>query len=121
MKKILSVILALALVLCFAACGSDSKSGGSIAGKYNFSYMEMDDLKYTADDLTEMTGEEIEMYIRLDSDGTGIMYTNGETVDMVYNNGQIWPVDEPDAKVDLEVKGNTLTMESEGMIMVFKK
>ena len=119
MKKILSMILVLAMVLCFAACGKDSKSGGSIAGKYKLSYMEAEGEKITASALSAMGGGEI--YIRLDSDGTGVMVSNGTSEDMVYANGQIWPVSEPDDKADFSVKGKTLTIEQDGMKMVFKK
>ncbi len=122
MKKVLSVILVLAMVLCFAACGKDSKSGGSnIAGKYKFSYMEQDGEKLTAADLKALTGAEVDTYVRLDGDGTGVMYSEGTTEDMVYADGKIWPVSDPEDKADLSVKGNTLTISQDGMTMVFKK
>ena len=118
-RILVAVLLVLSLTLCLAACG-DKEKGSSIAGKYNFYSMTYDGETMTADDLAEL-GTNVEMYLRLNADGTGIMYSEGESVDMAYANGQIWSVDEPDEKVDFTVKGNTLTMEQEGMVMTFKK
>ena len=118
-KILVCLVMVLSLMLCIAACGDTEESGG-IAGKYKFHSMSYDGETITAKDLADM-GEEMDMYIRLNGDGTGIMYSEGETEDMAYANGQIWSVDEPDEKVDFTVKGNTLTMEQDGMKMVFKK
>lgn len=120
-KILVCLALVLSLALCLAACGKDSSSGSnSIAGKYNFVSMEMDGEKITAADLAALGGE-VEMYVRLDSDGTGIMYSEGTTEDMVYADGKIWPVSEPEEKADFTVKGNTLTITQDGMTMTFKK
>ena len=118
-KILVCLVMVLSLMLCIAACGDKEESGG-IAGKYNFYSMSYNGETVTAKDLAAM-GEEMDMYIRLNGDGTGIMYTEGETEDMAYSNGKIWSVDEPDEKVSFTVKGNTLTMEQDGMVMTFKK
>ena len=118
-RILVAVLLVLSLTLCLAACGGKEKNSG-IAGKYNFYSMSYEGETVTAKDLAEM-GEEMDMYIRLNSDGTGIMYSEGEAEDMAYANGKIWSVDEPDEKVSFSVKGNTLTMEQDGMVMTFKK
>ena len=118
-RILVAVLLVLSLTLCLAACGDKEKSGG-IAGKYNFYSMSYEGETVTAKDLAAL-GEEMNMYIRLNADGTGVMVTEGESEDMAYGNGKIWSVDEPDEKVDFTVKGNTLTMEQDGMVMTFKK
>lgn len=128
-KILVCLAMILSLMLCVAACGEDegmigSITGGSskssIAGKYEFYSMTYDGETVTAEDLAE-AGSDTEMYIRLDNDGTGIMYTDGETVDVVYGNGQLWAVDEPDEKLDCTIEGNTLTTEIEGVVTIFKK
>ena len=128
-KILVCLAMILSLMLCVAACGEDEgllggitggSSKNSIAGKYEFYSMSYDGETITAEDLADM-GEEMDMYIRLNDDGSGIMYSEGDTEDMAYANGQIWPADEPDEKVDFTVKGDTLTMEQDGMVMKFKK
>ena len=120
-KILVCLALVLSLTLCLAACGKDSSSGSnSIAGKYNFVSMEMGGEKITAADLAALGGE-VEMYVRLDGDGTGIMYSEGTTEDIVYADGKIWPVSEPEEKADFTVKGNTLTITEDDTTMTFKK
>lgn len=124
-KILVALILALSLVLCLAACGKDSnKSGGAsgdgLAGKYTFHSMSAGGQTVTAEDLAAL-GEPVEIYITLNGDGTGLMYSEGETEDMVYADGQIWPVGDPDDKADFSVKGSTLTISSDGTEMIFKK
>ena len=118
-RILVAVLLVLSLTLCLAACGDKEKNSG-IAGKYTFYSMSYEGETVTAKDLAEM-GEETDMYIRLNSDGTGVMVSGDDSEDMAYANGKIWSVDEPDEKVSFSVKGNTLTMEQDGMVMTFKK
>ena len=127
MKKILCIALALMLVLSLAACGAGGSGigGSNEVGKYYLHSMETEGMSigrefFTAMGMTEEQLDEY-MFIEITAPGKATVTVEGETVDMEYDATSMWPVDEPDAKVDLEVKGNTLTMESEGMIMVFKK
>ena len=54
-------------------------------------------------------------------DGTGVMKMDGETTQMSYADGKIWPTNAPDEKVEFTVKGDTLTLEQSGVKMVFEK
>lgn len=128
-KILVCLAMILSLMLCVAACGEDegmigSITGGSskssIAGKYEFYSMTYDGETVTAKDMAEV-GEDVEIYIRLNNDGTGIMVSDGETVEIAYSDGELWPVDEPEESVEFTVKGNTLTVEAEEMVMTFKK
>jgi hypothetical protein len=90
-------------------------------GTYYFSYMEEDDFKVTAGDM-EAGGVDIStMYVTINEDGTGSLSMYGETMDMEWGNGEIWPVDEPDEPVNLSFDGFTLTMEQDGQKIVFEK
>lgn len=120
-KILVCLALVLSLALCLAACGKDSSSGSSIAGKYELVSMEADGEKATKADLEAMFGMEIDFYVQLNSDGTGVFNMMGETEEMEYANGEIWAVSEPESKVPFTVKGNTLTLTMDGSTMTFKK
>lgn len=122
MKLTLCLILVLSTVLCMAACGGD-KNG--IAGKYVVYSMDSNGMTIKGDTLTaalSAMGMTIDdMYIQLNDDGTGKMSVFGETADMAYADGKIWPVEEPEEKVSFTVSGGKLTLEVEGNKMVFTK
>ncbi|MBE6980761.1 MAG: hypothetical protein E7437_00380 [Ruminococcaceae bacterium] len=127
MKKTLKLALCLVLVLCtclcMVACGGDDE--GSIAGKYVIYSMDDGSQTIKGDDLNTilsamgLTNES--MYIELNADGTAEMSVFGETAEMAYAAGKIWPVDEPDDKADFSVKDSKLTIEIEDTTMVFTK
>lgn len=120
LKIALCLILVLSTALCLVACGDDS-----ITGKYTI---------YSVDDGTKtIKGDELEtilsvigittdsMYIELNDDGTAEMSVFGETAEMAYADGKIWPTNNPDEKATFTVDGDKLTIEIEGSTMVFKK
>ena len=133
MRGMICLMLALCMVMCFAACEKDEddkKSSKSVAGTYQFYEMTQDGETITMADLEEqldaagMAGE-IDMdefcYLELDKDGTGILVLMGEEMEMEYDDEYIWPVDEADEKVEYTFKSGKLTMEQDGMKLVFKK
>ena len=124
MKKTLKMILCLSLVLAMAlsmvACGDKKEEKASIAGHYDLASMTIDGKSFTQDELAALMGD-LEIYVELNDDGTGVLSLSGETADMAWKDGQIWPVDEPDEKVPFTVEGKTLTMEIDGQKMVFEK
>lgn len=115
MKKVFCSMLVAATLLCMTACG-----GSSVAGRYDFHSMDMEGMQITAEALKEMDTE-MEMYIELKEDGTGTMASEGEVMEMAWADGEIWPAEDPTDKVPFEIDGDTLTMEQEGIKMVFKK
>ena len=114
MKKVLCSALVAIMLLCMTACGS------SVAGRYDFESMEMDGVKIIAQSLKDM-GAEMEMYIELEEDGTGTMASDGEVIEMGWEDGEIWPAEDPTDRVAFTIDGDTLTMEQDGVEMVFKK
>ncbi len=117
LRMILATVLVLSLVLCLAACGD---KGVDISGKYTLVSMEAEGMTVEGEMLESILGE-MDMYVKLNRDGTGEMSVMGETAEMEYKNGKIWPVEEPDEKVDFTVEDGKLTLEVEGAKMVFQK
>ena len=107
----LVVILLVSLVGC----------GGGVAGRYNLVTMEAGGQSLDIAALQSLAGTSADMYIELKSDGTGVMKMDTEVTDMVYADGMIWPAGSPDEKVSFTVSGDTLTLEQDGVKMVFKK
>lgn len=120
LKLALCLILVLSTVLCMAACG-----GKSIAGKYIIYSVDDGSQTIKGDDLDTILsamGITVDsMYIQLNDDGTAEMSVFGETAEMAYEDGKIWPTETPDEKVAFTVEGDKLTLEAEGNTMVFRK
>lgn len=129
MKKLIALVLALALCLSLAACGDDkggSKSADSVAGRYYLINMIEAGTSYTPDDMADMYGlSEYEMYIDLNADGTAVLCEAGDgekyTSDMGWGNGKIWPVEDPDDTASFSLSTDTLTLSNDDMKMVFVK
>lgn len=115
-KIALCLVLVLGLVMSLAACG-----GVDVSGKYNLVSMESEGETVTMEDLQAVLGTEIEMYLELKPDGTGVMNMMGETVDMEYADGMIWAVGEEDGKVAFTVEDGKLTMTQDGETLIFQK
>ena len=96
MKKLISMLLALAMVLGLCACGgqkgSESLSQESKevstatapeVGYFTFESMEMDGETITKDDLKNVGGDPDSMFLILNEDGTGTMVTAGEDAEQI--------------------------------------
>ena len=130
MKKSLKLILCLALVmstlLCFAACGGDDKDGTpSLSGKYTLCALEMDGARVEGAKLVERVtamGYSMDaMYVEFYGNGKGYMSIAENQSEMCYEDGKIWPIDEPDNKVDYTVSGNKVTVSTPEYSMTFSK
>lgn len=119
MKRTLSMILGLALIMgmlvCFSGCTLFT------AGKYYIYKMTMDGETITRDDMEDMGVDYKDFYLDLDSDGTGVLCSNGSEQDMEWDEDEIWPEGDKDEAAEYEVKGSKLILEQDGMEMVFKK
>lgn len=125
MKKTARILLCMVLVI--SLCATLVACGGSddITGRYVVSSMEMDGTKIEGELLNSalalMGLSTNDMYIQLNADGTGFISALGQTANMEYADGQIWPVDAPDEKVAFEVDGDNLILTVEGYTMIFTK
>ena len=118
LKRILCLTLVLSMVLCFAACGKEEED---VTGRYDLVSMYGEDGGVAMEDMVALLGEDFEMYIELKDDGTAVMNIYGETMDLEWQDGQIWPAEEPDSKAPFTVEGTALTIEEESLTLVFEK
>ena len=116
MRKNTLRILCLAMVLCcilsLAAC--------SLAfGKYELDSASMGGMTLTAEMFKEYMGE---CSVEMTPFGTAKFAYGDEVLDMKYANGKIWPVEEGEEEaVNFKVEGNKISMEMDGMELIFKK
>ncbi len=104
MKKLFCVLLAVAMVLCLAACGSED-----IVGTYEFQKVVINGEEYSAAESAEVFGVET-IVLEITGDGTAIMTVDGETEEMAFDAAHIWVVDVPEEKVEFSVKNGTATV-----------
>ncbi len=114
MKKILSSILCAALIACMiltlAGCGT--------AGHYILKEMSYSGITISAEDADLDPDEN---YLDMKANGTAVLCMDGDETDMEWKDGKIWAEDEEDDKADFEIDDGELTIEVEGMEMVFEK
>lgn len=114
MKKLLSSILCTALIACMlvtlAGCGT--------AGHYTLKEMSYNGITISADD-AELDPDE--NYLEMKANGTAVLSMDGDETDLEWKDGQIWAEGEEDEKADFEIDDGKLTLEIEGMEMVFEK
>ena len=144
MKKILSVLLVVVLVMgVFAACGSGSSSPANNDGGEETSYYcwvgrfelykwEMNGTVLVGDDIAQVCHPD--QYVILNKNGTGkvafSLYPDrvpevcdiSYSYDLSYQNGYMYVVDEGERfELRFEISGNLLTLELYGAKMTFKK
>ena len=119
MKKCISLILCavmlLGMVACLAGCGK------SIAGRYDLILMKQGDMEIKFKEMMELTGKEVDAYLELNDDGTGLLKMDQDETKMKYADGKIWAEGEDEQKVPYKLDGSELSMEQDGMKMVFEK
>lgn len=116
-KFMICLLLILGMMSTLAACSDD------ISGHYELVEASMSGQTFTAQEFRALVGEEVEMYIELNADGTGKMaFVNNET-DIAWKDNQLWSVNDgkTGAKASFTVEDGTLTLDMAGTIMVFRK
>ncbi len=114
MKKFLSVLLTVVLVLSLAACGK----GTGDAGFYVLTSLSGDGMTLDKDTL-ELLGLYGTMYLELREDGTGVLSMgDGDDLALTWKKGVI-TADGESSKYTL--KGDELTIEIDGAAMVFTR
>ena len=132
MKKLLALLMALAMIFPLCACGDfaidlnkDDKEDeeDSVAGKYLLVSVSVDDEDMSDEDMAEEYGENC--YIQLDDDGTAVLKKDGKKLDMEWEDDEIWFADEEDEVCKLKIKKDKLiiTMENDDMevVLTFEK
>lgn len=126
LRSILCLLLALCMVMCFAACDSKDKDDDeeeeeeetSVAGSYILDSMEVEGETLTAEDLADIGLTEETCFIILNKDGTGTFCLEGDVAEIEWDDKELTAEGE---SLEYTVKGNKLTIEIEGSTMTFKK
>lgn len=114
MKKLISSILCAALILSMLL----TLAGCGVAGRYVLKEVSYGGITMDAE---EAGMDPDDCYIEMKSDGTALMYMDGEETDMEWEDGEIWAEGEEDEKADFEIDDGELILEIEGIEMVFEK
>lgn len=114
MKKLISGVLCAALILSMLL----TLAGCGVAGRYLLKEVSYGGISMDAEDAGM---DPDDCYIEMKSDGTAVMCMDGEEVDMQWKDGEIWAEGEEDDKADFEIEDGELTIEIEGIEMVFEK
>ena len=113
MKRLLAMIMVIAMVLCLAACG------GRMKGKYVLESMSADGVTVEGE-MLEMVGVD-GSYIEFDGKGGAEMRFEGETEDLKVDEKAKTLTDSTGEEVEFELDGDKLIIEVEGAEMVFVK
>lgn len=113
MKKVISALLIVAMLVCLVACGSKGPNG-----RYDLEKAEMEGMSFTAESLAAM-GLEMDMYIQFNSDGTCIMSAMGETEELTWEGTTL--TDSTGESMDFVQDGDTITISANGVSLVFSK
>ena len=119
--KLLCALLALCLLLAFAACKKNQPATTELpkdtATIYYLSGVSYSETVYTLDQL--QIADPAQCYIFFDLGGTGILCIDGWETFFEYEHGQLWDEIDPETKVNYSVSGDALTLEQDGYKMVF--
>ena len=122
LRSILCLLLALCMVMCFAACSDDDddEDEESIAGNYAFHSMTSEGITMDADALETTLGATAdEFFIILNKDGTGTICFAGEVEEITWDEEEL--TDSYGDSIAYTIDGNLLSLEVEGVEMTFKK
>lgn len=108
MMRILSIALLLCLLFCLTACGT--------SGHYVLTEMAHGGVNVSAED----AGYE-QSYLEMNSDGTAVLCLDGELINLSWQDEQIWATGEERTKASFEVRGSVLTLNVEGIELIFEK
>lgn len=122
MKKVLCLLLALSLLACFAACAEKEEAGEVY---YLYELTDGNETISASQLAAEMQAEGLilnEMYyLRLYENGSGVMCSNGEEIQIKRDTTHIWPVNDENAKMPFTREGDMLTLQDGDVTIVFKK
>lgn len=117
-KSVLCLVLVLSMFLCLCACSSGDKDAA--VGKYEVVSMEAEGMTIDKE-MIDMIFGDVDFYIELKADGTGVLAVMGESEEIGWADGKMWPAEDKSDTIEYTLKGKTLTLEIEGSKMVFEK
>lgn len=113
-KKITAALLVVVMVFALAACSGGNGSNGP-EGKYTVSSLEADGMKI---DPAALGMDTSSIYIQFNADGTGELSAMGENQSFTWEGNKMTANGET---VEFQLSGNTITVEEDGVKMVFTK
>ena len=123
MKRFFSILLLLALTLCFAACSGEGNESTAPTGgtKYKLVSIQMEEGGYMGQQTLEEASGGDDLYVVLYDDGTAkLRIQPGAPTDMVYNETAMWRVDSPDVTAQYEIEGKELTIRDYPFVYTFQ-
>ena len=119
MKKILAILLAVAMIAALAACSGKTKASYNDAGYYSVFSITEDGETMSQAELEELG---LEIYMELKDDGTGVINIAGDETRITWEDGSITNEGETKAYA---LAGGMLTLDlsedGEEFILIFKK
>ena len=96
---------------------AEKPAADSVVGYWSLVRIEGDD-SITEDDIAVMKEMGMEIFMVLYEDGTGYLVAD-EPMEMIWGDGEIYPVDEPESPVAYSLVDGELRLENEGEAMIF--
>ena len=90
----------------------------AMLGYWVIARMEEDGVSVNEEEIAMMKEAGVEVFLELYADGTGILQGE-ETLEMVWGDGVIYPVDEPEEPVAIYLDGDELVLENDNEAMIF--
>ncbi|MBP5750260.1 MAG: hypothetical protein J6X24_05690 [Firmicutes bacterium] len=120
MKRVLSILLALAMIFVLAACGAKSEPV-DYTGTYDIIKIEAGEMSATEEDLQMLRDLGFEAVMSFASDGTGLMSVAGQENDFTYDASTgIIHMEGGDSKLEFNEAGQ-LTVSDDGGTMYLEK
>ncbi len=121
-KRILSLLMVLAMMVCLVACGGNSKA----AGTYHLTKLEMNGVSVDLKQLGEQAGVEVKVILVLEKDGSFTLDMStlgaGESVSGTWKtDGGNLTLSAAGEDVPATLDGKTVTLAKDGLSMTFEK
>ncbi len=121
-KRILSLLMVLAMMVCLVACGGNSKA----AGTYHLTKLDMNGVSVDLKQLGEQAGVEVKVILVLEKDGSFTLDMStlgaGESVSGTWKtDGGNLTLSAAGEDVPATLDGKTVTLAKDGLSMTFVK
>lgn len=121
-KRILSMLMVLAMMVCLVACGGNSKA----AGTYHLTKLDMNGVSVDLKQLGEQAGVEVKVILVLEKDGSFTLDMStlgaGESVSGTWKtDGGNLTLSAAGEDVPATLDGKTVTLAKDGLSMTFVK
>lgn len=125
-KRVLALMMVLAMMVCLVACGGNGGSDANVAGTYNLVKMNAGGVSVDLGQLTEQAGVEVKIALVLNEDGNFTLDMSavgmGESISGTWKaDGNKLTLNAEGEDVPATLDGKTITLEQDGQSMTFEK